>query len=97
MEYSILKNPYEYAKAELASLVKEACLRAISDGALPETDLPDPPCEEPNDAQNGDLSSTFALILAKPMRSAPRKIAEEITRRMDLRGTLFRTVSGSST
>ena len=27
------------------------------------------------------------------MRSSPRKIAEEITRRMDLSGTVFRTVS----
>ena len=35
----------------------------------------------------------FALILARPMRSSPRKIAEEITRRMDLSGTVFRTVS----
>ena len=93
MDYPILKNPYEYAKAELASLVRAACLRAIDEGALPAADLPDPPCEEPNDAQNGDLSSTFALILARPMRTAPRKIAEEITRRMDLAGTLFRTVS----
>lgn len=93
MDYPILKNPYEYAKEELASLVREACLHAIAEGALPGVDLPEPPCEEPNDAQNGDLSSTFALILARPMRSSPRKIAEEITRRMDLSGTVFRTVS----
>ena len=93
MTYPTMQNPFEFAKNELANLVKEACEKAIAEGALPEAELPVPPCEEPNDPANGDLSSTFALTMAKKMRTAPRKIAEAIVSRMDLTGTSFKSVA----
>ncbi|MBQ4623763.1 MAG: arginine--tRNA ligase, partial [Clostridia bacterium] len=93
MTYPTMQNPFEFAKNELANLVKEACEKAIAEGALPEAELPIPPCEEPNDPANGDLSSTFALTMAKKMRTAPRKIAEAIVSRMDLTGTSFKSVA----
>ena len=93
MNYITMQNPYEYAKNELAGLVKAACEEAIREGALPACDLPEPPCEEPNDPSNGDLSSTFALMMAKKMRTAPRKIADAIASRIKTENTSFKSVS----
>ncbi|MFW6089947.1 MAG: arginine--tRNA ligase, partial [Gemmatimonadota bacterium] len=39
--------------------------------------------ERPANPEHGDLSSNAALVLAKPLRKAPREIAEQIAERLD--------------
>ncbi len=39
--------------------------------------------EVPKDKQHGDFACNVAMVLAKPLRLAPRKIAEEITKHLD--------------
>jgi arginyl-tRNA synthetase len=42
--------------------------------------------ERPRDAGHGDLSTNLALILARPLRTSPRRLAEDILQRLDLPG-----------
>lgn len=90
-----MTNPYEEARSELASLVTDACRNAIKDGTLPEADLAVPFCEKPGDDANGDLSCTFALVMARIMRLSPRKIADEIVPRISLENSVFKSVSAA--
>jgi len=93
MKYTMMQNPVEYGKKALAELISEAAKKAMAKGVLPEVELIDPPCEEPGDAKNGDLSCTFALTMARAMHSSPRKIADAITAEIDLTDTPFATLS----
>ena len=45
--------------------------------------------EIPADKNNGDYSANAAFVLAKPLRSAPRKIAEAVAQAIALDGTYF--------
>ena len=48
--------------------------------------------EIPRSAEHGDLSANVAMQLAKPLRSAPRKIAEELIGKLDLDPDLINKV-----
>ena len=85
----IMMNPIDETKQLLSGLVAEACRAAVAAGELPDVPFDAPAAETPKDAQNGDLSSTFALAMSKAMRMPPRKIAETVVARMDLSGTVF--------
>ena len=84
-----MMTPIDETKQLLSGLVAEACRAAIAAGELPDVPFDAPAAETPKDAQNGDLSSTFALAMSKAMRQPPRKIAETVVARMDLSGTVF--------
>ena len=84
-----MKNPIDEAKQILSGLVAEACRSAMEAGELPEAEFDPPAAETPKDAQNGDLSSTFALGMAKALHMAPRKIADVVRARMDLNDSVF--------
>ena len=71
-------NAYEFARAEATRVVEAAYHKAVAAGQLPEGDIPPVAVETPKDASNGDWASTFAMQCAKPLRMAPRKIAEAI-------------------
>lgn len=45
---------------------------------LPEQDLPEIQIEKPNQPEHGDAACNVAMMLARPLRSNPRKIAEQI-------------------
>ena len=85
----IMMNPIDETKQLLSGLVAKACRAAIAAGELPDVPFDAPAAETPKDAQNGDLSSTFALARSKAMSMPPRKIAETVVARMDLSGTVF--------
>ncbi|MDO4270854.1 MAG: arginine--tRNA ligase [Eubacteriales bacterium] len=85
-------NAYEFARAEATRVVEAAYHKAVEAGALPAGDIPPVAVETPKDASNGDWASTFAMQCAKPLRLAPRKIAEEIVNHLDLTGSCFDTV-----
>jgi arginyl-tRNA synthetase len=76
-------------KQQLAALFEQAAreLAASVDGpiALPEIVL-----ERPRQPEHGDLACNLALQLARPMKRAPRQVAEalvEVVRRLDAAGS----------
>ena len=82
-------NAYEFARAEATRVVEAAYHKAVAAGVLPEGDIPPVAVETPKDAANGDWASTFAMQCAKPLRTAPRKIAEAIVENLDLADSCF--------
>ena len=85
-------NVMENAKQQAAAIVKAAYEKAVAQGELPQAGLPAVTAETPKDAANGDWASTVAMQCAKPLRMAPRKIAESLVKNMDLAGTCFEKV-----
>ena len=79
----IRNNMYKTAKETFEELVYAAYRAAVAAGELPDAETARPAVEVPRDAQNGDLSSTFALAAAKPLRQAPKKIAEALLAHME--------------
>ena len=77
------------AKDQIAALTAAAYRRAVTEGVLPEADLPAPPVEIPKDAANGDFTTTFALAAARSLKRPPRAIAQAVLDRMDLDGSFF--------
>ncbi len=88
----IKNNMYSEAKQTLSRLVAEGYLSAAEKGELSKTEIAEPAVEVPKDSRFGDLSSNFALSMAKPLRMAPRKIAEIIVSNMK-RNALFSSYS----
>ena len=85
-------NLLDTARQAAAGVVKAAYDKAVAAGTLPAAELPPVAVEIPKDASNGDWASTFAMQCAKPLRMAPRKIAEAIVENLDLAGSCFDTV-----
>lgn len=76
-------NTYKQAKKELSEIVYNAYRKAVANGELVDAQLPMPAVEVPKDTANGDLSSTFALSAAKPLRMAPQKISDILISNME--------------
>ncbi len=79
-----------YAKAteQLKAAVTEAVKKAVADGALPEAELPEFIIEIPADNSHGDFATNAAMAGARAFRMPPFKIAQAITERLSLEGTL---------
>lgn len=70
---------------EIKQAIVKAAHAAKSAGALDfADDLPDFFIETPADRAHGDFAVNAAMVWAKPMHTAPRKIAEAITAHLDL-------------
>ena len=82
-------NPRQAALTEARALLTDAAKAAVADGALPAAELPDFIVEIPADVKNGDVASNIAMAGARAFHKAPRQIAEAITAKLDLNGTLF--------
>ncbi|MBQ8143830.1 MAG: arginine--tRNA ligase [Butyricicoccus sp.] len=85
-------NVLESARQQAAQAVLAAYQKAVSAGTLPEAELPPVNVEIPKDASNGDFASTIAMQCAKPLRMAPRKIAEAIVANISLEETCFEKI-----
>ena len=82
-------NPRAAALAQARALLTDAVKAAVADGALPEAALPDFIVEIPADVKNGDIASNVAMAGARAFHKAPRQIAEAITAKLQLGGSLF--------
>ena len=82
-------NPRQAALTEARALLIDAAKAAVADGTLPAAELPDFIVEIPADVKNGDVASNIAMAGARAFHKAPRQIAEAITAKLDLNGTLF--------
>ena len=77
---------------ELKNIIELAVKKAVSNGALPEAEMPQFNIEKPANKDNGDYSTNVAMAGARAFKKAPRMIAEAIVSCIDLDGTAFERV-----
>ena len=77
------------AKEQVSLLVRQAYAKAVEAGKLPADVEVNDKVDIPKDTKNGDYASNYAMVSAKPMRMAPRAIAEAIVENLDLEGSFF--------
>lgn len=77
---------------ELKNIIEQAVKKAVSNGALPEAEMPQFNIEKPANKDNGDYSTNVAMAGARVFKKAPRMIAEAIVSCIDLDGTAFERV-----
>lgn len=77
---------------ELKNIIEQAVKKAVSNGALPEAEMPQFNIEKPANKDNGDYSTNVAMVGARAFKKAPRMIAEAIASCIDLDGTAFERV-----
>ena len=77
----------------LHSLVTEALGKAIADGVLPAEPIPGFNVEVPADRANGDYSVNAAFACARAFRTAPKKIADAVSKYIDLGDSYFESCS----
>ena len=78
-------NIFEEMKSKVSGKITDAIAQAVAAGELSaiETDIEDMiKLEVPKDKQHGDFACNIAMMLAKPLKMAPRQIAEAITSRI---------------
>lgn len=74
---------------ELKNIIEQAVKKAVSNGALPEAEMPQFNIEKPANKDNGDYSTNVAMAGARAFKKTPRMIAEAIVSCIDLDGTAF--------
>lgn len=77
---------------ELKNIIEQAVKKAVSNGTLPEAEMPQFNIEKPANKDNGDYSTNVAMAGARAFKKAPRMIAEAIVSCIDLDGTAFERV-----
>lgn len=77
----------EKTRGLIAGLMKEALISAGKKGLLPVVEAPDFVVEVPREKDHGDFATNMAMLLAKPARTAPRKIAEALAGELDLKNS----------
>ena len=85
-------NLIENAKKQIDSLISDAYNRAAQAGELTQGAVLTGTVEIPRDTKNGDYAANHAMTGAKALHAAPRKIAEALTKYMELDGSYFRSV-----
>lgn len=86
-------NFYENARQQVAELIAAAYAACVSKDKLPEAAMPQDHAQAPKDAANGDWASTFAMQCAKPLKMAPRAIAQTLVEELCLTGSYFDKVT----
>ncbi|OAT79831.1 arginine--tRNA ligase [Desulfotomaculum copahuensis] len=76
----------ETAREQLARALREAVAAAGRRGALPVVEPPDFVVEVPREKEHGDFATNLAMLLARPARTAPRKIAGALCDNINLTG-----------
>lgn len=80
-------------KSEIIEKISAGYKEAVSNGSLPETDenidiSSLAKLEVPKDKSHGDFACNIAMVLAKQLKTAPRKIADAITANIDKSGDI---------
>ncbi|MDD6237715.1 MAG: arginine--tRNA ligase, partial [Clostridiales bacterium] len=73
-----MNNLMQAATDQLQSLIKDSLNRAMKQGDLIESEIPEFVIEIPADKAHGDFATNVAMISARAFRMPPRKIAEII-------------------
>ena len=77
---------------EAKSLILEAMGRLVADGTFSAEPLPAFNIEIPADRAHGDFAANVAMVSAKTLHMAPRKIAEALAGALDLQDSSFEKV-----
>lgn len=77
------------ASLQLREIIMDALGALVSEEAVPAVPMPDFNIEIPADKSHGDFAANTAMVCAKAFRMPPRKIAELITEKAQLDGTMF--------
>lgn len=77
---------------ELKNIIEQAVKKAVSNGTLPEAEMPQFNIEKPANKDNGDYSTNVAMAGARAFKKAPRMIADAIASCIHLDGTAFERV-----
>jgi arginyl-tRNA synthetase len=71
-----------HPKKQIREILIQSLEQARSQGELDFKSLPAFEVEAPKQAEHGDLATNLAMVLAKPARMAPRKIADAIIKNL---------------
>ena len=77
------------ASEQLREVIIDALGVLVAEQAVPAVPIPDFAIEIPADKSHGDFAANTAMVCAKAFRLPPRKIAELITEKAELSGTMF--------
>lgn len=79
MGYNIINK----IKTDIIDNLKNSIKKAVESGEFKPDDIPEVFLEVPKEEANGNFSCTVSMHLAKALRQAPRKIAENIVKNLD--------------
>ena len=68
----------------METYLQNSIRKALSQFDLEDTRIPEIKIETPRDPSHGDAATNIAMMLAKPLRNNPRKIAEQLVQNLDL-------------
>ena len=68
----------------MEAYLQNSIREALKHFDLTEDQIPDIKIETPRDPSHGDAATNIAMMLAKPLRNNPRKIAEQLVQNLDL-------------
>ena len=77
------------ASTQLREMIMDALGELVAEQAVPAVPIPDFAIEIPADKSHGDFAANTAMVCAKAFRMPPRKIAELITEKVQLSGSMF--------
>ncbi len=82
----MMKGIVQEVREHLAGALERALASAVSRGLLPAVEIPPYVLEVPREKEHGDFATNLAMLLARPARLAPRKIAGTLVAHLDLTG-----------
>ena len=68
----------------METYLQNSIRKALSQFDLEDAEIPEIKIETPRDPSHGDAATNIAMMLAKPLRNNPRKIAEQLVQNLDL-------------
>ncbi len=77
MQFTFIKSR-TVMKKQLEALLQQVVVALCEKGTLPEGTQPNITIENSRDTKHGDFASNLAMVLAKPAKQNPRKLAELI-------------------
>lgn len=80
------------AKEQVKKIIVDAIKAAISQGRLPDAEIPEFTVEVPADAGHGDYAANAAMVSARAFRCPPFKIAAAVTEFCRLEGSYFEKI-----
>ena len=90
-----MANMIQSAKDSINSLLAQAYEKAAQAGLLPAGAELSGTVEIPKDSSNGDFAANHAMVGAKALHMAPRKIAQALIDSMELEGSWFASVEAA--
>ncbi|MEG1869651.1 MAG: arginine--tRNA ligase [Oscillospiraceae bacterium] len=82
-------NFIKTATNEIYLLINTAFNKAITEGQLPQGEIPAFTVEIPGDTSHGDFATNAAMLSARSFRLAPAKIATILTQNMDMSNSVY--------